>query len=117
MGFASTDCPLFFPFIASTGECDYGKVLTDKQFIKELRLQLSNAGMDPCDVQRVSAHSLRAGGCTDYSLANHSIAFIMQQGGWLSAAWLIYVRPAREHTLATARTIIESTHRLLDADM
>ena len=105
---------ILFPFIDPSDQSVYHqRPVTDKQFVKQVRQRARQAGFADADVARVTAHSFRAGGATDYAAAGCSSAFIQSQGGWLSAAWLKYNRPAREHAFALARDIKARTESLV----
>ena len=80
----------------------------DKSFAKTIRAMLTRAGMPAMDVQRISCHSPRAGGATDFSIIGMSQDFIRHQGGWRSDCFMIYVRPQMHHAMSTARSVISA---------
>ena len=55
--------------------------------------------------ERVTAHSMRAGGATDYLSWGMSGAFVQKQGGWLSDAYMIYYRPSTAEGAQLAATM------------
>ena len=62
--------------------------------------------MSDSDFKRVTNHSFRAGGATDYFVAGLSAELIKQQGGWAGYTFLIYVRPAKEHKWRVAASLL-----------
>ena len=86
----------------------FDKPASDAYFIKRLKAKLRAAGMSKADMQRVSNHSLRAGGATDFSVAGLSHEAIKAQGGWTSYCFLLYVRPAKEHRWRVAVDIMRA---------
>ena len=105
---------ILFPLIDAHGTVHTGLCLSDKQFIKLVVEAATAAGMSKHDAARVTSHSLRAGGATDYAVANMSKDFIRVQGGWTTDCFMIYVRPQTFHSQATAVQVMKS-FTLLDA--
>ena len=58
----------------------------------EAKRRARAAGLDERLVERITGHSFRAGGVTDYLLAGFGAEFIMRQGHWLSTAFRVYFR-------------------------
>ena len=97
---------ILFPAIEHGNKVFKGRAMTDKQFYKLLRVYAQRAGMAAVQIANLTAHSLRAGGATDFLIGGMSVAWVKQQGGWESPAYLTYYRPQPEHAFATARSII-----------
>ena len=104
---------ILFPAIEHGNKVFKGRAMTDKQFYKLLRVYAQRAGMAAVQIANLTAHSLRAGGATDFLIGGMSVAWVKQQGGWESPAYLTYYRPQPEHAFATARSIIAVTTDLL----
>ena len=103
---------LLFPRIGLLGDVDELTPQTDAQFLVLLKQQLTAAHMQPHQLLRVSNHSLRAGGATDWSV-DMPADFIGAQGGWASPTYLIYIRPADLHRQRTARAMAGAARQLL----
>ena len=71
----------------------------------------ARVGMADSDLQRVSNHSFRAGGATDYFVSGLSAERIKLQGGWSTYCFLIYVRPADEHRWRVASALLGALRR------
>ena len=50
------------------------------------------AGLADDVVKRITGHSFRAGGATDYLLAGTPSIWVQQQGRWKSDAYMLYLR-------------------------
>ena len=72
------------------------------------------AGFTQAELARLTAHSLRAGGTTDFFAAGLSEAFIREQGGWASDAVRGYNRPAAPHRWAMANSMVSAMRRVRD---
>ena len=101
------DATLFFAFSAK-GHPLRHKVSSDKDFIKRFKPLVIAAGMPAADQKRVSNHSFRAGGATDYFVAGMSAEAIKAQGGWTTYCFLIYVRSAAEHVWRVAAQMLKA---------
>jgi hypothetical protein len=87
----------------------YGKTFRDdKNFVLALRDILRMANMNGTDVERTTSHSLRAGGATDFFTIGWQLTKIMRQGGWKSAAVLIYYRPTEQHNAIDAQWLAQA---------
>ena len=69
--------------------------------------------MPPRDLRRVSNHSFRAGGATDWSIGGMGDEFIKQQGGWSGPTYRIYVRPMAHHAFRTAARMLDASRAIL----
>ena len=83
---------------------------TDVGFIKDVKALMRRAGMPMA--HRITNHSFRGGGATDWSCAGMAAEFIMRQGGWTSMCFLIYIRPSGEHAWRTASALIKAAASL-----
>ena len=101
------DATLFFA-ISASGHPLRHKRSDDKTFLKRFKPLVIAAGMPAKDQKRVSNHSFRAGGATDYFVAGMSAEAIKAQGGWTTYCFLIYVRPAAEHIWRVAAQMLKA---------
>ena len=104
---------LLFPRINRDGTISELEAETDADFIRKFKIYLSLAGMDQVRLAKVSNHSFRAGGATDWSIAGMPTDFIMRQGGWAGDGYKIYVRPTALHCFAVAAHMISASRQLL----
>ena len=88
---------LLFPRINRDGTISELEAETDADFIRKFKIYLSLAGMDQVRLAKVSNHSFRAGGATDWSVGGLSEMEIAEQGGWTSRALRRYIRPQGHH--------------------
>ena len=85
---------------------------SEATFRKNIRAWAEAAGM--VDWRRVTTHSMRAGGATDYlSSGVVSAAWVKRQGGWKSNCYMIYYRPATAEMGAMAEKLKEVERRML----
>ena len=101
------DAVLFFDFDA-LGRPQRHRRRSDKQFMRRFKPLVLTAGLPPADAKRVTNHSFRAGGATDYFVAGMSAEAIKAQGGWTTYCFLIYVRPAAEHIWRVAARMVSA---------
>ena len=104
-----------FPLITGAGVVDESKPATAGMFIKEFVRRLRYSGMTVAKCKRVSNHSFRAGGATDWSASGMSDTFIAQQGGWTTDCFRRYIRPTRLHRLTQAARALRASHILLQS--
>ena len=79
---------------AGGGWARSGLPASERVFKAKLREWAGASGMEPWLQRRVTPHSLRAGGATDWFALNASMAQVQQQGGWLTTeACAKYNRP------------------------
>ena len=74
--------------------------------MKRVQRLAAKAGMSDDDVKRLTAHGLRSGGATDFSLSKDehiTLAWIAKQGGWSKEVLLCYIRPNSHHRWREAR--------------
>ena len=82
---------------------------TDAQFMRGLKEALRHCSeLKPKELQRVTNHSLRAGGCTDMFVAGLPAELIRAIGGWDTFCFLVYVRPEREHRWKVAAQLVQA---------
>ena len=74
--------------------------------------QLRSVRMSGAELAKVSNHSLRAGGATDWSVVMPA-DFIGAQGGWTSWTYIIYIRPSTQHRRRTAQAMAGAAAVLL----
>ena len=102
MGLRGASCggKLLFPHIAAPdagGRVRWGVAPDDAEFVRAFRSRLVIAGMPDAKLRRVTNHSFRAGGATDWSVGGLSEMEIAAQGGWTSRALRVYIRPQEHH--------------------
>ena len=105
------DCALFFRFHGRGANARpmRHRPASDKYFIEALKGALSSARfLTPAELRKVSNHSLRAGGATDFFVNGVSAELIRAQGGWRTFCFLVYVRPAREHRWKVAAQMVQA---------
>ena len=99
------DARLFFD-ISDAGFPLRHRARSDKDFMNVFKPLVASVGLPPKDVKRVTNHSFRAGGATDYFVSGMSAESIKAQGGWTTYCFLIYVRPAAEHIWRVAARMV-----------
>lgn len=106
-------CPVaaILAYVASRGDdsgflfrFEDGRLLTKDRFISNVRLALSEAGIDSSSY---SGHSFRIGAATTAGRKGVSSEKIKTLGRWESAAYLLYVRLSREE-LSSISALISS---------
>ena len=105
------DCVLFFEFHGKGKNATplRHKPSSDKSFMKALKAALETTKLlSPDELRRVSNHSLRAGGATDFFVNGVTAELIRAQGGWRTFCFLIYVRPQREHRWKVAAQMVSA---------
>ena len=75
----------------------WGVAPDDAEFVRAFRSRLVIAGMPDGQLKKVTNHSFRAGGATDWSVGGLSEMEIAAQGGWASRALRVYIRPQEHH--------------------
>ena len=106
------DTALLFPYIDRRGVVHEGVPFTDADFIKNFKVYLSLAGMDDKRLRRVSNHSFRSGGASDWSIGGMPADFIKRQGGWTSDCYKLYVRPTALHAFTAAVHMAAAAQKL-----
>lgn len=104
---------ILFPAIDSNGWKRRKRANSDADFIKQFKPYLKQAGMEGTHLRRVTNHSFRAGGATDWTVAGMGADFVKQQGGWTSSCYMIYVRPTAVHCWTQAVRLIKATTSLV----
>ena len=88
---------LLFPLVEEDGRVRWDEAPDDGVFIRGFIRCLRIAGMSDTELAKVSNHSFRAGGATDWSVGGLSEMEIAEQGGWTSRALRRYIRPQGHH--------------------
>lgn len=102
---------LFFQFSGAKGKRRALKhrPANDKYFLKGLKQSLERVSAFTADkLKKISNHSLRAGGATDFFVSGVTAELIRAQGGWRTFCFLIYVRPQREHRWKVAAQMVQA---------
>ena len=104
----SPDAPLF-PFIDPvTDEIDWARTASSESFVREAKARARMAHMAEQAIERITGHSWRAGGTTDFLLAGLPETFIMRQGRWLSDAFRVYFRLSRSVLASVSGRLMQS---------
>ena len=96
--------PLFFKCIEH--EPVIGSYEPASALMKRTKRLAERAGMDDIDVKHLTAHGLRAGGCTDFANSGVPLDQIARQGGWSTESMLVYARPQSHHRWREARRMV-----------
>ena len=99
---------ILFPDIDAHSSVDPSTASSDASFIKGFHHLLTVAGMSDAALRKVSNHSFRAGGATDWSVGGLSELEIAEQGGWTSRALRAYIRPQTHHAMGRAARIVSA---------
>ena len=103
---------LLFPAVAENKVYKH-TVGSETKFRKNLRAWAREAGMTRTEANRITTHSMRAGGATDYLSSDVPTAWVQRQGGWLSDCFMIYYRPETAEMGAMARRLRAAEARML----
>ena len=85
-----------------------GKVLTRAAFVNNLKLAITQAGMN---AEGFSGHSFRSGAATTAATRGLPDSQIKQLGRWKSAAYLRYIKPSPQHLAALSKSLTVSPSR------
>lgn len=89
---SSPDAAFFLPEVHQSGFIDWSRYSSKCDFIESVQARAAALGLPAASIARITGHSFRSGGCTDFILAGLSPAWIKQQGRWKSDAYLGYFR-------------------------
>jgi hypothetical protein len=105
-----------WPNIDRFGKTNWNKGYSDEAFIKDTKFRATKAGLKPEIIARITGHSFRAGGATDYLLAGVPAIWVKLQGRWKSDAYLIYLRLSQTGLLAMAGKLFQGLAALLGTE-
>ena len=108
---APDTAPLFVSLRRDGTPTDRGE--GDKAFITGMRAELAQVGMGAAELRRVTNHSFRAGGATDWTAGGMGASFVKDQGGWSSDTYLVYVRESAMHCYNKAAAMVTAMSGLI----
>ena len=82
-------------------------------FMKKMRRHAARAGMSTACIERLTCHSLRSGGATDWMASGMQKSSVQRQGGWSSDTILVYVRPQSHHRWMEAQGMMRCMARMV----
>ena len=97
------------------------KPMRDDKFLGFLRERCRRADLPPQLVARISFHSFRSGGATDFFTAGCDIPgireYIQKQGRWASACFRIYIRLRATAVASVAARVLKAAAAALPKDV
>ena len=98
-----------FPYIDPvTDVVDWSRVATSQASVLKAKARARMAQMADEAIDRITGHSWRAGGATDFLMAGMPETFIMKQGRWLSDAFRVYFRLSRSVLASLSGRLMQS---------